>query len=195
MSSDKDIANQALLMIGSESIVSFDDGTVEANACKVLYEPCKKQLLRSYDWNCANATDRLAQLATPPVDTRWSYTFAIPDNALRILEVIEVGDVNNKGSGEPVKFEVARRTILTNCQHVAARYIDNIAEPYLDSHVEMALVARLALDLSYTLTASNTRESNLATLAERKLEEARTTDSLERTHKFLRIDTLQNARG
>jgi hypothetical protein len=196
MSSSKiDISNQALLLLGAAPIVSFDDNTVESNTLRVLYGPAKKQILRSYDWNCANNTVRLAELSDPPVDTRWSHAFSVPEDYIRILEVIQVGDGTTRNIGAPVEYEVAGRKVFTNCSNVAARYIADIDEPLLDSHVEMALVARLALDLSYALTASNTRESNLNSLYEIKLNEARTTDAQERSHKKFRIDTLQIARG
>ena len=62
MSSQVDIANQALIQLGALPIVSFMDESVEAQAVRVVYDPAKQQILRSYDWNCAAKSASLANL-------------------------------------------------------------------------------------------------------------------------------------
>ena len=190
MSSAVDISNQALLILGASPIVSFEDETLEANALKVLYGPAKKHLLRAYDWNCANKTATLALLDEQPIQPHWTSLHAWPDDALRILEVIEFGHPTYRR----VEWEVEGRRIYTRSNNVAARYIADVPEPMLDPHVESALAGKLALDLSYTLTSDNSRESNVASLYASRLDEARTTDSQERSSRRFRIDTLLHAR-
>lgn len=190
MSSSVDISNQALLLNGAAPIVSFEDKTIEANALKVLYGPAKQQLLRAYDWNCANKTVTLATLDEVPVDPDWCCAHSLPKDCLRLLEIIELGGHYHRR----VEWAVAGKTVLTRVKKVAARYIYDVPEPLLDAHVEMALAAKLALDLSYALTASSGRESNLSALYENKLNEARTTDAQERSHQVTRVDTLMHAR-
>ena len=81
MSAPVDIANQALMMLGASPIVSFDDGTVEANSMQVAYRPAKEQVLRSYPWRCASKSATLAQLADKPVDPRWEFAFSLPEDS------------------------------------------------------------------------------------------------------------------
>jgi hypothetical protein len=189
MSSSVDICNQALLMLGSLPIISFDDESVEASTCKTLYPTAKKQVLRSFPWRCATKTERLARLSKTPENPDWQYMFAQPDDALRILRVVQVGDL-----GGEIAWVVEGQNVLTNHANIVAEVIWNLSEPQLDVHVEMALVARLAMDLSYTLTASQNREASLYQLYNEKLNEARITDRQEASHRKFRIDTLDRVR-
>lgn len=190
MSSPVDLSNQALLMLGASPIVSFSDGTVEANALSVIYTPAKHQVLRSYPWRCATKTVKLAQLADAPVDPRWQFAFAVPEKSLRIIDIIVA---QNQFARKP-EWTVEGKTVLTDIDNVVANYIEDLDEPLMDVHVQMALVAKLAADLSYTLTASNTRVGDLHTLYEQKLNEARTTDRQEATHKVFKITGLATVR-
>ena len=176
-------------MLGSLPIISFDDESVEASACKTLYPTAKKQILRSFPWRCATKVERLAKLATEPVDPKWEYLFAQPDNALRILRIFVGDDINSDTA-----WEVQGQNILTREDGALCQFIFEVPEPQLDVHVEMALVARLATDLSYTLTASQNREASMYQLAQEKLNEARITDRQEASHTGFRIDKLDRVR-
>ena len=190
MSSAVDIVNQALLMLGSNQIISFDDETVEASAAKALYPTAKKQVLRSYPWRCATKTERLARSTDTPVDPNWQYFHAIPDDSLRVLEVVMLDEL---AAGVP-EWTIEGPFVMANVTPIGARFIKNIPEPELDVHVEMALVGRVAMDLSYTLTASQSREASLYQLYETKLNEARVTDRQEASHKHFHITGLDVVR-
>jgi hypothetical protein len=175
-------------MLGASPIVSLEDGSTEANALKTLYEPAKKNVLRSYPWRCATKTATLALLDETPVDPSWDYAYSVPNDSIRVLAV--------KQPLSPVTIEwtIEGKKILTNETGAIANYIFNVTESQLDAHVEMALSAKLALDLSYTLTASNTREGNMFEMYEQKLNEARTTDRQEASSKVFVIDRLAAVR-
>lgn len=190
MSDKVAISNQALVMIGASPIVSFDDETIEAITLNTLYDASKRQLLRSYDWNCAAKTVQLATLSTTPINPFWKYTQAWPADAIRIIEIIEMSTPNFHRT----EWAVEGRTVLTQVNTVAARYVADIPEAELDAHVEMALAAKLAMDLAYALTASISRESSSMAQFQARIFEAMTTDSQERSHEVFRIDTLNNAR-
>ena len=193
MSSAVDICNQALLMLGSLPIISFDDETVESSSCKTLYPTAKAQVLRSYPWRCATVVETLALRAESPVDPSWQYSFAIPDDSLRVLEILQVTDSNKTVAYRP-PWAVEGKSLMCNDTNIAARYIKNIAEPQLDVHVEMALVGRIAVDLSYTLTASSSREAQLQQMFDLKLNEARITDRQEASHTSFKINKLDAVR-
>lgn len=189
MSSPVSIANQALAILGAAPIVSFDDQTVEAEAMQIMYAPAKSQLLRSFPWRCATKTATLATLAEPSTNPFWEVASAWPDDAIRIVQIIPLGGTN-ANNNVTIPWESQGRQILTHIGNIAAQYIYDVPEPQMDAHVEMALVAQLAMDVSYTLTGNNTRESNLVSLYDRKLQEARTTDRQEGSHVNFQIDTL-----
>lgn len=186
MSSKVDIANQALSLLGSKPIISFDDRSTEANALNTIYEPTKRNVLRMHEWGCCTKTSTLALLADAPVDTYWHYAYALPENVIRILEVFTNG-INRYNRND---WDIEGQTIISRIPNAVARYTVEVSEPALDSHVEALLVARLAFDLAYPLTSSNTREQNLGAMFQAKLDEARTTDNLEGSHTVFRIDRL-----
>jgi hypothetical protein len=190
MSSAVDISNQALVMLGASPIVSFEDKTIEANALKVVYGPAKEQILRSYPWRCAMKTATLAQLEDAPISPDWAFAWAWPEDAIRIVRIFEGQYPHN----EWPEWEVRGRHIYTKRAGVIAEYVYDVPEPYLDAHVEMALAAKIAVDLSYTLTASNAREQGLNSLFQLKIQEARTTDRQEASHKRFYIDKLSRVR-
>jgi hypothetical protein len=190
MNSPVDIANQALIILGEKQIVSFDDGTTAANIMSVMYEPVKRNVLRMHEWGCATRVSRLALLQDAPVDPYWHFAYAKPDETIRIIDVFSDGICRYNRR----EWQVEEDVIVSRIGNAIARYTYDIPEPKLDAHVEALLVARLALDTAYSITASNTREGNLTALYKEKLMEARTTDNLEGSHEYLRTDTLQNAR-
>jgi len=178
------------MMLGASPIVSFMDNSTEATAVNTLYGPAKSQVLRSYPWRCATATDTLAMLEDPPGNPLYEYAYAWPERAIRILGV----RVSNDRLSYNLVWETQGRTILAQQQDLLAMYVYDVEEPDMDAHVEMALVAKLALDMCYTLTASNTREGALYQMYEQKLNEARTTDRQEASHKVFGINQLQQVR-
>lgn len=190
MSSAVDIANQALAMLGSKPIISFNDDSTEAGAINTVYEPVKLNVLRMHEWGCCTKVETLALLADAPVDDYWHYAYAIPENSIRIIDVFTNG-INRYNR---LEWQVEGNTIVSRIANAIARHTVDVSEQQLDAHVEALLVARLAAELAYPLTASNTREQNLYAMFSAKLNEARTTDNLEGSHKGFRIDNLQNVR-
>lgn len=93
---ETDIANQALIMIGSTPINSLNDASNQGIACKTLYYPARDGLLREIPWNFARKQVALNQLATVPVNLNllpntvgpgnivWTGAFALPLDFLRM---------------------------------------------------------------------------------------------------------------
>ena len=191
MSSQVDIANQALSKLGALPIVNFNDDTTEANQILTNYDSIKKSVLRSFPWRCATKSTSLALLNVNEANTLWSHTFSWPEDALRIEDVVE----NAPPYNARVVWETRGRTVLTRLSSsVVAEYISDIEEPDLDAHVEQVLVWHLAKDICYAITGSNGREQNLNAIYDRMLNEAKTTDRQEASHRTFVIDTLVRER-
>jgi len=185
-----DISNQALVLLGASPIVSFDDATTEANVLSIMYATSKAQLLRDYPWRSATKYATLAKSTEKPLDPQWDHIFAWPDDAVRILKI-----VGSQYPNDPLpQFKSVGKEIYTRIDGIAAEYIYDIAEPQMDALMSGALADRVAMDLSYTLTGSNTRESNMAGRYERKLEEARIVDRQEATHTRFHVSQLTDPR-
>src|SRR6185312_15087672 len=68
MPSDTDIANQALIMLGSAPINSLNDSSNQGISVKTLYYAARDGLLREIPWNFARKQVALSQLAAVPIN-------------------------------------------------------------------------------------------------------------------------------
>jgi len=187
------IANQALYRVGADPIDSFGDDSTESKLISVVYSPIKKALLRAYDWNCATRRVALTEHNAAPVN-EYDTQFVLPDKCLRVLDVF-IDDLRPEAASIGHKaYSIEGNKLLTNYTQASIVYIHDISEAQLDSHVEEALVAKIAFEISYTINASNTQQSQLGAIYEAKLQEARTTDATENPHVVIRTDGLTKVR-
>ena len=57
---DTDICNMALSNIGKGVIENMEEGVENARACKLFYDPTRREVLRSFPWGFAHRIERLA---------------------------------------------------------------------------------------------------------------------------------------
>lgn len=90
MSSDVDICNSALAMLGDDATVSSinpPEGSAQAEHCARFFPRARRQLLEMADWSFATRRFVLAQLAEAPPST-WQYVYAMPSDSINILGVL-----------------------------------------------------------------------------------------------------------
>ncbi len=85
------ICNDALIMLGTNIITSFSDGSSAAQITDRLYDDVKVMLLTMYPWSFSMKKQQLAKLETTPV-TEWKYEFALPGDL--IAGAIVNADIN-----------------------------------------------------------------------------------------------------
>lgn len=190
MASKVDLANEALLLLGANTITSFADNDPNAVLVNRFYEGEKDALLRSHRWNCAVTTANLASLVdTPIID--WEFKFNLPTDpyCLRVLDVRTVtGDIK-------LDFEIQGRELLTEESTVDITYIKRISDAsQFDSLLYQALVFRMAWKLSFPITRSSGVMQQMAQLYDAVVRDARTIDSQEGTPEIIETDTLTDVR-
>jgi len=179
MTSQVDIANRALIVIGADRITSFSDNTLEAKTVNQAYDGVKQFVLKSYPWNCATKRATCALLADTPV-SEYSYKFRLPNDCLRVIRAYP------EGKGSDYNWSVEGRDILSDQATLSVKYVSSdVSESLLDAHVISVIVYRLALEIAYSISASNTSLANIEAMYNGTLDEARTTDALESTSKQL----------
>lgn len=126
MASEVDICNLALARLGDNATVASIDppeGSAQAEHCARFYPVARDSLLEMHAWKFATRRVLLAQLTT---DTwNWSFAYAEPTDALKLLAVLPASaasDANTQeyeaetnGSGAPI--------ILTDQEGASLRYI------------------------------------------------------------------------
>ena len=190
MASKVDLANEALLMLGANSITSFTDNDSNAVLVNRFYEGERDAVLRSHRWNCAITTGNLASLAdTPIID--WEYKFTLPTDpyCLRVLDVRTVtGDIK-------LDHAVQGRELFTEESTVDITYIQRLEDTTLfDALLYQALVFRMAWKLAYPITRSHPVMSQMGSMFEAVVREARTIDSQEGTPETIETDALTDLR-
>jgi hypothetical protein len=166
------ISNLALVKIGSQVIISFNDGTTASRLCSLLYPVTVKEVVHLNDWSWAKATASLTATATAPA-LDWMYSYALPTDFSRILEV------NSFGSSAPHSpYEVMGDYLYSDEAAVNISYIKDITDPNAFDSLSVSCIAtRLAQQLARPLGGSDAMEQRFAGEFRQILGEAMRIDS------------------
>jgi hypothetical protein len=141
-----EIANNALIRIGANTITALSDSTKEARACNARYNPARKAVLRSYPWNFAKKRDTLSTAVGSPGDFGYEFDFAVPSDFLRII-TLDTGNAD---------YRLEQGKILTDASTVDLLYVFDITDTTkFDPMFDEALGLYLAWSVCFHLTQSN----------------------------------------
>lgn len=186
MDGDVDVVNSALVLIGSESIMSMDETSKEARTSKLVFKSCRQFVLRAHPWNFAVDRVSLSPLSTAPA-FGFAARFQIPPDGIRILSVND-GDVD---------YRIEGRTILTDEETIELRYVkDEVDITKWDSMACEGLAAYLAWKIAYKITGSDSLKDELWKNFNMVLKKARNVDAQEEPASELQAeDNLQSRQG
>lgn len=183
-SSKVQIANQALIQLGVDPILTLDDATKPARTMKAIFDPIKEQLLRLHFWNCVTKRYSAAADVDAPV-YEFTRQFTLPTDFLLVVSlenknaqyVVENGKILTNESS-PLKFKYIRKT-------------DDMND--LDSMCRHALAMRLAVTTGFRLTGSRAVVSDAMVLYQTAISEARYYDSIETSIQTVEADHFLDA--
>lgn len=171
------ICNSAMFKLGARQVVGFNDGTPEADACKIRYPFCRNLLLRDHTW----AFDRrfITLPAMPPspapLPTRWTQRHQLPPDAGKLISV--------KKDDCEVQFEQMGSVIYSNHTPLEVRFGINYTAvddgvQFPDDFAE-TLALYLALDTCLLLTQNPGLRQSLEGQYHRRLAQARNNGAVE----------------
>lgn len=164
-----EIANRAITFLGATPISSLDDDTKEGRACKRLFEQTRDQLLRDHPWNFAIKRASLAANITAPL-FEYTNAFDFPTNTLRIIEV----DTTEEWAVE------GQQIVSDAAAPLNVVYIERVSDPNLfDPKFTETFALRLAADIAFDITASQTVVASAEQKFSVLLKEARLIDAQE----------------
>tara|TARA_R100000995_G_scaffold83432_1_gene59366 strand:+ start:1688 stop:2242 length:555 start_codon:yes stop_codon:yes gene_type:complete len=166
-----DIANKGLTYLGANAITALTDDTVEGRAINRIHEQSRQYCLRDHPWNFAMTRVSLAADTTTPV---WEYAnlFPWPSNCLRIIEV----DTTEEWAVE------GRNIVSDAAAPLNILYIADITDTSIyDAKFTEAYAMRLASDVAYEITSSQTVVASASAAYSTLIQEARLVDAQETT--------------
>lgn len=156
MPGETDFLNDALSQIGAAVITGIDDGSINANHCKRLWPPLRRAILRSHNWNFAEATIQLQQTPNKPL-YEYSYEYALPADFIKLTEYNGAStDTSNLTLYDEViinKYRIRGAFLYTNDGEVKIAYIRdvenmNLWDPLLYQAASTWLASKLALAIA-----------------------------------------------
>lgn len=152
--SDVEICNRALTLLGSGQIQSLDDGSDLARTCKTIYSELKRASLAETHWNFATQKRQLAQETDTPI-TEWEHQYTLPADLVRGPETL----YSSSGSEVPEqRWEKVAGKVLTDFNEV---YIDYVAEvdevefpPYFVEFLSHAVASEIAKNVTDQTTTA-----------------------------------------
>lgn len=180
------ICSNALLMLGSQTIASFDDNSDRARQCANIYPLVRDYVLSSHPWNCCIKRVKLSpDVATPAFD--WTYQYTLPADFIRMLSIGEGGYQDD--------YDIENGKILTDAAIVNLRYcFANQVEATWTPLLVMAVTLSMRAVLAYPITQSTSLEQLIDQAIEPTLRRARTIDAMDQPPETLGDFRLLNSR-
>lgn len=132
-----DLANRALLRIGSEQISTLDEGVPRANYCSQLLPQAIETVYSTYHWRAASKRVQLAPLADAPA-YGYAYQFALPSDCALVRAVECEGP-----------YAISNQKILTDAMSV---YISYLALPASPAEMPVAVRDLVVRQLAYLIS-------------------------------------------
>lgn len=173
------VCNQALLALGAQPIVSFEDNTTEAKLCKAHYGDARDAVLEAHNWTFATRWLELAPLdVTPPGE--FDHAFPLDPNVLRVLFV---GSDYNR----PARWRREGMNIMTDDASGKAQVLWRETDlSRCSSLFAQALASRLAAEMAIALTNSRTIMETHFQVYQAKVAEAARIDNLQGSSRRIR---------
>lgn len=168
MASVVEICNKALSLLGQETIVSLDDTSPQAYACRTHWPLLRDEVLRGHKWNCATKRANLGRLTQTP-SFEYNYYYQLPADYLMITEIVPKQE-----------FEIEAGLLLCNSDSVSIKYVraEDDSTKY-DSQLSAAFSFLLAAELAYQTTSSASLSEGFRKIGGEKLLDAKATDAFE----------------
>lgn len=178
---ETDVANIALSLLGEKRITDIDGGSVVATKLQSQFDFCRQELLRAHPWNFAIKRAELTANATAPIAGR-AYAYDLPADWLKVHEL----NGPEFGMAEAT-FALEGDQLLADVDTAYIRYVYDVTDP---DDWDQLFVKAFALHLAAECALDITNSVEKAALMQQKLQlfawpEAKYTDSTEDRKKVI----------
>lgn len=180
-SSETDIVNVALILLGQPTILRMDDDNDVARTANTLWADVRDAVLSEHPWNRCT---KILTLSKTPRDPGWvttersySYEYLYPADSLRILEPeddLAKWEAGVSSTGEAV--------IWSDTDGLTVKYIfRNTNVSQYSAWLSLALSKKMAAELALPITQSLSKATNAATAYDVHLRKAKGMDGQEQS--------------
>ena len=182
MASIVDICNEAMDLLGANIITSLTENSKEARLCNRRFETVRDAVLRSHPWNIAITRASLAKDSDAPA-FGFASQFTLPTDpyCLRVISFWNSSVDNEVAAYDSnVMFKIEGRKVLSNEGSCSITYIARVTDTeQYDSLLSSAIAHKLASEVAYAVTGSNSVSQAMQGLYELRLREAKSVDAME----------------
>ena len=158
------LVSNALLLLGGQTISSFDDNSTGAVLGENLFDTTYKAMLQNHRWGFAKKTKALSRLSDTP-NGDYQYAFLLPSDFLYLAK------------GSSYKFDLVGDTIQTNDKEFELEYIASVSEDRLPEYFAKALEFNLASLFAIPLTGDIDKSNYYSKVFIDQLRKAKAADS------------------
>lgn len=148
------ICNDALIMLGANTITSFSDGSDAAKITDRLYDDIKALVMTMYPWSFATKKVQIARTTNTPV-TEWNYEYQLPGDLL--AGPIAVFNTSASGARPVREWERYEDKVLTNYESVYIDYWFPVVESKMPQYFVQLLKYFLAWHFAEPVTDQFTK--------------------------------------
>ena len=166
-----EIANMALILLGQEPLLSFDKDSRNGRAVRAFFEAARVGVLEDAHWSFATKRVVLAPDAEAPA-FGWANQFTLPSDFLKEQFILNGSDSN-------VTYRIESGKLLTNITEPRLIYTWNQTDysRYTAKFIEL-LAYKLAAKCAYQATNSRSEEQALFNAYSALLIETMSSDSI-----------------
>lgn len=155
MASEVDICNTSLGYLGDEATVTAinpePDGSAQAALCQRFYPIARNSLLEMHPWGFATVRFSLSELTAADCPAQWQHAYALPSDAINLLEVIDPLAASDYSAEIATPFVPpgtinANIGIYTAQPFVAETLMDGTQVLYTNQENAMLIYTRLVTD-------------------------------------------------
>ena len=169
MASSTEICNRALAAIGQDEIMTLDESSKAARACRAMYDPVRRRLLRKHSWVFALQTTTAPKVGVA-VNQDYLFQYQKPNDCLRLVRVAD----------GKTSYNLEGQYIYCDNDPLVIRYVQNVTDPNLfDDSFTDCLVILLANTLIIPLGCDIAREQFYDKRFAEALAEARHINAIE----------------
>jgi hypothetical protein len=148
------ICSDALLMLGANSISSFNEGTDAANISDRLYADIRDQALLIYPWSFSFKKVKLSRLVTTPT-TEYKYEYQLPGDRLGPPRAIFTSA--SPGQRPSKEYRIFQDKLLTDYEEVWIDYQYSVGEYEMPVYFVQLLKYMMAWHLAYPITDQDSK--------------------------------------